>query len=45
MDRFAVTAGEGGVYIVDTREVISGRPVGTVTFDDRGPGDMPHCSG
>jgi cytochrome b6-f complex iron-sulfur subunit len=44
MSRFAVTAGEGG-YIVDTSLVIDGPPVGTVTFDDRGPTDMPHCSG
>jgi cytochrome b6-f complex iron-sulfur subunit len=43
MDRFA-TAVENGSYIIDTREVISGSPPGTATFDTRGPGDMPHCS-
>lgn len=43
MDRFVV-AFENGAYVVRTSEVISGPPVGTVTFDDRGPTDMPHCS-
>jgi cytochrome b6-f complex iron-sulfur subunit len=45
MDRFPVSIGEGGAYVVNTREVVSGPPVGTVTFDDRAPTDMPHCSG
>jgi cytochrome b6-f complex iron-sulfur subunit len=45
MDRFPMTVAEGNVYVVNTREVVSGPPVGTVTFDDRGPTDMPHCSG
>lgn len=44
MDRFPVTAADG-VYVVNTREVVSGPPPGTVTFDDRGPTDMPHCAG
>jgi cytochrome b6-f complex iron-sulfur subunit len=43
MDRFA-HAVENGSYIIDTREVISGPPPGTVTFDSRGPGEMPHCT-
>ena len=44
MDRFEVLV-EGGAYVVDTRQVVTGPPVGTVTFDDRDAGDMPHCSG
>ena len=44
MDRFEVNV-EGGAYVVDTRQVVTGPPVGSVTFDDRGPADMPHCSG
>jgi cytochrome b6-f complex iron-sulfur subunit len=44
MDRFAVTVAEGA-YVVNTREVISGDPPGTVTFDSRQPTEMPHCSG
>ena len=44
MDRFAVAV-ENGQYIVRTREVISGAPVGQVTFDDRVSSQIPHCSG
>jgi cytochrome b6-f complex iron-sulfur subunit len=44
MDRFEVSVADG-VYIVNTREVVSGPPPGTVTFDDRAPTDMPHCTG
>ena len=44
MDRFP-TRLDGDVYVVDTREVVSGPPHGTVTFDDRAPGDMQHCTG
>ena len=44
MDRFEVLV-EGGAYVVDTRQVVTGPPVGSVTFDERGVGDMPHCSG
>ena len=43
MDRFAVIF-ENGTYVVRTSEVISGPPVGTVTFDDRVAADIPHCS-
>jgi hypothetical protein len=31
--------------VVVTREVISGPPVGTVTFDDRLDGEIEHCTG
>ena len=44
MDRFEVLV-ENGAYVIDTREVVSGPPPGTVTFDERGPTDMPHCTG
>jgi cytochrome b6-f complex iron-sulfur subunit len=44
MDRFAVTV-QDGAYVVVTREVISGPPVGTVTFDDRLDGEIEHCTG
>ncbi len=44
MDRFAVSVADGA-YVVNTREVISGEPPGTVTFDSRQPTEMPHCSG
>ena len=44
LDRFEVNA-QNGVYIVDTREVVSGPPPGTVTFDSRTASDMPHCTG
>jgi cytochrome b6-f complex iron-sulfur subunit len=44
MDRFEVTFADGA-YIIDTREVISGDPPTTVTFDDRTAADMPHCTG
>jgi len=44
MDRFPVTAADGA-YVVNTAEVISGPPPGTVTFDDRAPTAMSHCSG
>ncbi len=36
---------EDGAYVVDSRQVIDGPPPGTVTFDDRPPTAMPHCSG
>jgi cytochrome b6-f complex iron-sulfur subunit len=42
MDRFEMTL-EDGVYMVDTREIVAGPPQGTVTFDDRSPGEMGHC--
>ena len=44
MDRFEVLV-ENGAYLVDTRQVVSGPPPGTVTFDERAASDMPHCSG
>ena len=44
MDRFEVLI-EDGAYVVDTRQVVTGPPVGSVTFDERGVADMPHCSG
>lgn len=44
MDRFEVLV-ENGAYVIDTREVISGPPPGTVTFDEREPTDMAHCTG
>jgi cytochrome b6-f complex iron-sulfur subunit len=44
MDRFEVNVTDGS-YVVDTSEIISGDPPGTVTFDDRGPTQMPHCTG
>ena len=44
MDRFAVSV-QDGAYIVVTSEVISGPPVGTVTFDDRASGSIQHCTG
>ena len=43
LDRFEV-AFEEDAYVVDSREVIDGPPPGTVTFDDRLPGDIPHCA-
>jgi cytochrome b6-f complex iron-sulfur subunit len=43
MDRFEVTV-EDGVYMIDTTAIIDGPPVGTVTFDDRTPGQMAHCT-
>jgi cytochrome b6-f complex iron-sulfur subunit len=44
MDSFAVNFADG-TYTVDTREVITGPPVGTMGFDTRAPTDMPHCTG
>ena len=44
MDRFEV-AFTDGAYVVDTREIVSGDPPGTVTFDDRAPGSIDHCTG
>lgn len=44
MDRFPVTVADGA-YVVNTREVVSGDPPGTVTFDTRVSTDMAHCSG
>lgn len=44
MDRFPVTL-DGDVYVVNTREMETGPPPGTVTFDPRTPGEIPHCTG
>jgi cytochrome b6-f complex iron-sulfur subunit len=44
LDRFNVLFENGG-YTVDTREIVSGPPPGTVTFDDRAPTDTKHCTG
>ena len=44
MDSFPVTTADGA-YVVNTREVVNGPPPGTVTFDERGPTEMPHCTG
>ncbi len=44
MDRFEVVFTDGA-YVVDTSEIVSGPPPGTVTFDPRGPGDTAHCVG
>jgi len=44
MDSFAVLFTDGA-YVVDTREIVGGPPPGTVTFDDRDPGSIEHCTG
>lgn len=44
MDHFPMTAVDGA-YVVNTAEVVSGPPPGTVSFDDRAPTDMSHCTG
>jgi cytochrome b6-f complex iron-sulfur subunit len=44
MDRFEVNVTDGA-YVVDTSEIISGDPPGTVTFDDRAPASIDHCTG
>lgn len=43
MDRFDVTA-DGDEYVVVTNAIVSGPPTGTVTFDDRTTGSIPHCA-
>jgi cytochrome b6-f complex iron-sulfur subunit len=47
MDHFPVSVGDSGVYTVDTGKVVSGPPVGTVTFDPRTAADLSgkHCAG
>jgi cytochrome b6-f complex iron-sulfur subunit len=44
MDRFEVTVADG-VYVIDTSQIVTGDPPGTITFDDRVATDMPHCVG
>jgi cytochrome b6-f complex iron-sulfur subunit len=45
MDRFPISVNDSGAYVINTGEVISGPPPGTVTFDDRPPTAMDHCTG
>ena len=44
MDRFP-TAFTDGLYVVNTREVESGPPTGTVGFDPRDTASIDHCTG
>lgn len=44
MDGFPVSFADG-VYVVNTGQIVSGPPPGTMTFDQRAPTDMPHCTG
>jgi cytochrome b6-f complex iron-sulfur subunit len=45
MDHFPISVADGA-YVVNTAEVVSGPPTGTVTFDPRGPGDVAgNCTG
>ncbi len=44
MDRFEVSFADGA-YVVDTSSIVTGPPPGTVTFDDRAPGSIDHCTG
>ena len=44
MDRFEVTVTDGA-YVIDTSQIVTGDPPGTITFDDRVATDMPHCTG
>ena len=44
MDHFPITVTDG-TYIINTGEVVSGPPPGTVTFDDRTATQMQHCVG
>ena len=41
--RFVMTVRDGA-YIIKSGEIEDGPAVGTVTFDERGPADMPHCA-
>ena len=43
MDRFKVTV-TGGVYGIDTSELMAGPPIGTATFDPRDTAKIPHCA-
>ena len=43
MDRFAMIF-EDGVYKIDSGQIEDGPPIGSETFDGRGPTDMPHCA-
>jgi len=45
MDHFPISVVDGA-YVINTGEVVSGPPPGTVTFDARGTGDIAeNCSG
>ena len=45
MDHFPISVANGA-YVINTGEVVSGPPPGTVTFDERGTGDIAeNCSG
>ncbi|MGH2455303.1 MAG: ubiquinol-cytochrome c reductase iron-sulfur subunit [Candidatus Limnocylindria bacterium] len=44
MDRFTLEV-ENGIYYVNSGELEDGPPIGTETFDTRGPTEMPHCAG
>jgi cytochrome b6-f complex iron-sulfur subunit len=44
MDHFPITVTDGA-YVINTGEVVSGPPPGTVTFDDRTATQMQHCAG
>ncbi len=45
MDGFTVSVDANGGYVIDTSTIITGPPVGTVTFDDRTATQMQHCTG
>jgi cytochrome b6-f complex iron-sulfur subunit len=45
MDRFKTEIDKDGNYVIDTRQKITGPPVGTVTFDPRQKDQMQHCTG
>jgi cytochrome b6-f complex iron-sulfur subunit len=45
MDHFPISV-SNGAYVINTAEVVTGPPPGTVTFDSRGTGDIAdNCSG
>jgi cytochrome b6-f complex iron-sulfur subunit len=43
MDRFPISVADGA-YVINTAEVVSGPPPGTVNFDPRTPDQMEHCA-
>jgi cytochrome b6-f complex iron-sulfur subunit len=45
MDHFPVSVNDDGAYVINTGEVVSGPPPGTVTFDDRADAELEHCTG
>jgi cytochrome b6-f complex iron-sulfur subunit len=44
MDHFPISIANGA-YVINTGEIVSGPPPGTVTFDDRTATQMQHCTG